>query len=70
MIKSKKHFRKWRVDRDDDVAKYEVVLNDPLCTITEKTEVKETIKLFDDEGRMTSMETFIYFLVHWTEKLL
>jgi len=70
VIKSKKHFKKWRVDRDDDVAKYEAILNDPLCTITEKTEVKETVKTFDDEGRMDSMETFIYFLVHWTEKLL
>ena len=70
MQKTRKRFKKFRVDRDKDITEYENILNDPLCMITSNTEAKETVKTFNDEGRMESMEDFTYFLVHWTEKIL
>ena len=70
MIRKKRHFRNFNLDDAADVNDYQDLLNNKLCTITEKEKVVETIKFYSDQGVLTRSEDEIHFLVHWEEKLI
>ena len=70
MIKTRRHFGKFQTDDVNRMLEYEEMLNDPLCTITDKVIEKEKRTEYNDRGNMILQQDSIYFLVHWEEKIL
>lgn len=70
MIKVHRRFKKFQTTDARDMDEYEEVLNNPLCTITDKVLEKEKRQEYNDNGNLIQQQEIIYFLVHWEEKLL
>ena len=70
MISTKRRFKQFQLDNSDDMAEYEKILNDPLCTVMEKENFKVTEKTFSDRGVLTNITERVYYLVHWEERIL
>lgn len=70
MIKINKHFKKFGVDDENDRKEYEAIINNPLCTVTDKLVEKEKTQEYNDKGNLIRQQDVIYFLVHWEEKIL
>lgn len=70
MIKTRRRFKRFRVDDNLDVQEYEDILNDSLCTITSREVQIEKNKIFDDEGKLSQMTETTTYLVHWEEQIL
>jgi len=70
VVKVKRRFRKFQTDDPTHMEDYERVLNDPLCTITDKMVEKEKRQEYNDRGNLIQQQDIIYFLVHWEEKIL
>jgi len=64
MIKIKRRFKRFRVDDPVDVNEYEEILNDSLCSITNREVQIEKNKTFNDEGKLESMSEITTYLVH------
>lgn len=67
MRKVKRFFKRFRVDDPDDLKEYNQILNDTMCTITERETQVETIKSFDNEGKLASMHDITTYLIHWEQ---
>jgi len=61
-----------KFDSDDtaDLAKYDEILNNPLCTIVKERQEKLKENVFDNEGRLSSSNERIIMVVTWDEKVL
>ncbi len=70
MIKVIRNFRKFQTDDTSHMEDYGKILNDPLCTITDKILEKEKRQEYNDRGNLIQQQDIIYFLVHWEEKVL
>ena len=70
MIKIKRRFKRFRLDNEKDVAEYEDVLNDSLCTVTNRETQIEKVKTFSDEGKLAEVTEMSTYLVHWEERVL
>lgn len=70
MIKVSRRFKKFRTDDDMHMEEYNRILNNPLCTITDKVLEKEKRQEYNDRGNLLQQQDLIYFLVHWEEKIL
>lgn len=70
MIKIKRRFKRFRLDDPQEVLEYEEVLNDSLCTVTNRELQIEKTKTFNDEGKLENMQETSTYLVHWEEQVL
>ncbi len=70
MIKVERKFKKFRTDDTEEMIEYNQILNDPLCTITDKILEKEKRQEYNDRGNLIQQQDIIYFMVHWEEKIL
>lgn len=70
MIKVKRRFKRFDTGSPSDIREYEEILDDSLCTITDKDTVSETTKIFDDEGKLSELIQRTIYLVHWEEQIL
>lgn len=66
MKRTTKQFRRFYIDQTEDMLEYNEILNDPMCTITEKELMMEKTITSDGEGNTTTTITPTY-LVHWEE---
>jgi len=65
-----RRFRTFSVTNPLDIVAYEVILNDPLSTITEKETTIEKDQIYDDSGKLAQVVERTLMLVHWvTEEL-
>ena len=62
MIKTKRCFKKFATDNSSDMEEYEDILNNPLCTITDKIVEKEKRQEYNDRGNLIQQQDIIYFL--------
>ena len=58
------------MDEPGDIAEYEVILNDPLCSVTFTHFEVLTEKFFNEDGMMTRSEDRLRRLVEWDQKVL
>lgn len=63
-----KHVKAFDTLSDTDMTEYEVILNNPLCTILEKEHITKKEKFFSEEGVPVQSNEIPYILVHWEEK--
>ena len=69
MITTVKRFRLFRTDDPADMERYDELINNPLCAITEKLMEKEVDKIYE-EGQLRETRERICWLVHWKERQL
>lgn len=61
---------KFNTDNQDELAEYDTILNNPLCTIISQRTEKLSEKDFGEEGQMLSLREYVIIVVTWEEKLL
>ena len=66
MIKTTRHTKRFLSNNDEDLAAYDSILNDPMCTVIR--EHKEKIKEVDYDGDSSSQREWIEYLVTWEQK--
>ena len=70
MIRTQRRFKRFRLDIEDEVKEYEGILNNSLCTVTNREVQSEEVKTFNDQGRLSEVTKFTTYLVHWEEQIL
>lgn len=63
-----KHTRQFSLDTPQDRDEYDSIINNPLCTILEKS--KEKLRDEEQEGETRRVTERIVLLVTWQEKKL
>jgi hypothetical protein len=64
------HTKKFNTDLPEDMAEYDEILNDPLCSIISEKREKLVEKNFDDEGKLSNITERLIMVVTWTRKML
>jgi hypothetical protein len=66
----KKEVKTEKFDTDDakDLARYNDICSNELCSIISEKREKLTTKYFDDEGKLTSSDDRLILVVTWMEK--
>lgn len=62
-----------RIDTDeaDQLEAYDAIINDPLCTVTEKMQEKLTGSEYNEEGKLArKWDRIIWFVTYERKKLL
>lgn len=72
MIKYNKKAKKILISDDelDSNKEYADILSNPCNRILKTDQIKETEKLFDDEGRLASIIDKTYIYIEWEEESL
>jgi uncharacterized membrane protein len=70
VIRTKKKFGKFRMDSPDHIAQYNALLDNPLVDVTERETEIEKLNEYNDRGQLSRSVERLYFLVHWTEKII
>ncbi len=70
MIRTKKKFAKFRLDNEEHIKRYQDLLDDPMIEITEREIEKEKLNEYNDRGQLTRSIERLYYLIHWSEKLV
>ena len=70
MYSTKHQTRKFDTDEEDELAAYDEILNNPLCTIVSERKEKLKLEDYDGDGNMIHMEEHIILVVTWDEKIL
>ena len=65
-----RRFKVFNLTESTDVAEYESLVNDELCTILEKELYSKNEKFFDDNGRPTHSTDVPLLMVHWEKREL
>lgn len=69
MYETKSHTARFNTETQDDLEQYDSILENPLCTVTDKW--REKIQHSDyDDGKLASVRTELWLVVSWTEKHL
>ena len=70
MLRVRRQFKRFRTDDTNEMKDYENLLNNPLCSIIEKTLEKEKEQEYNDRGNLIRQQDVLYYLVHWEERLV
>ena len=70
MYKVKRKTRKFDTDSADDLAKYDAILNDPLCSILSERNEKLSLRSHDPETKATISDDKMILVVTWERKEL
>jgi len=65
-----RRFKVFNLLESRDIAEYETLVNDDLCTILEKELYSKNDKFFDENGRPTHSTDVPMMLVHWEKREL
>ena len=64
------HTREFRLDVAEQRARYEAIRNNPQCRILKDDKDYETVKDFDDDGKLSNITKHIFHTVTWEEEEL
>jgi len=70
VLRVRRQFKRFRTDDTNEMKDYENLLNNPLCSIIEKTLEKEKEQEYNDRGNLIRQQDVLYYLVHWEERLV
>ena len=70
MRKTEKRFLRVDTTVEDQVKKYELLLNDPLVNILDQESVTEKLRIFSDEGKLQEVQEHVVYLVHYEKTIL
>jgi hypothetical protein len=69
MYKSRRHVGRFDLLDDNNLADYQAILNNPLCTIITERQIKKVERDYN-EGQIVGSTEFIYLVVTWEERTL
>jgi len=64
-----RHTKKFDTEASKDLAEYDKILSNPLCSICSSWREKITDSIYD-EGRLVKTETRLVLVITWEEKTL
>lgn len=70
MYRQEIHTEKFNTSQEKELAEYDKILNNPLCTVLEKKNEKLREEHYGDEGALISAIEHVVFVVTWKEKSL
>lgn len=70
MYDTRRETKKFNTDASEDIAEYDAILNNPLCSILNERKEKLREEVFDGEGNLVRANEHIVLVVTWEEKTL
>ena len=70
MYAKKRHTARFDTEKEVDLAGYDEILNNPLCTIIDRKQEKVREEHKDEEGNTVYVKERIVWVVTWEERQL
>ena len=70
MYKVKRETKKFNTDRPEELEEYDMILNNPLCSIISERREKISESDIDMDAKITTKREYVILVVTWEEREL
>lgn len=70
MYNIRHEIRKFEMDDSESLSALNEIINNPLCSVTNKQYITLEEKTFDSKGKLSSIKPILVCVLEWNEKVL